>query len=92
MKTFKHPSTQKQKVFSQAQESVRKDVERAFGVIQARFAFVRSPAKLWNKDALAIIMKACIIMHNMIIDDERRDCNWRCEYENSETIPEIIRD
>ena len=28
----------------------------------------------------------------MIVEDERRDCNWRAEYDNSEPIPEIHRD
>lgn len=92
VKSVKNPRTQKEKVFSQAQEGARKDVERAFGILQARFAFIRNPAKLWNKEALAVIMKACILLHNMIVEDERRDCNWRAEYDNSEPVPEIHRD
>lgn len=50
---------------------MRKDVERAFGVLQARFATIRLEAKLWKRKDLNAIMKACIIMHNMIIEDER---------------------
>lgn len=53
------------------QESCRKDVERAFRVLQSRFAIVASPARFWEKDDLHDIMTACIIMHNMIIEDER---------------------
>ena len=41
---------------------------------------------------MAVIMKACIIMHNMIVEDERRDCNQRAEYDNSEPVPQIHRD
>jgi hypothetical protein len=52
------------------QEATRKDVERAFGVLQARFAIVRMPARYWKKEDLHQIMKACIILHNMIIEDE----------------------
>ncbi|RWR94628.1 putative nuclease HARBI1 [Cinnamomum micranthum f. kanehirae] len=47
------------------------DVERAFGVLQARFSIVRGPARFWDRQTLQHIMKACIIMHNMIIEDER---------------------
>ena len=38
------PQTHKQRFFTQHQESARKDVERAFGVHQARFAIIRKPA------------------------------------------------
>uniref|UniRef100_A0A0D3C914 DDE Tnp4 domain-containing protein n=1 Tax=Brassica oleracea var. oleracea TaxID=109376 RepID=A0A0D3C914_BRAOL len=52
-------------------DAVRKDVERAFGVLQARFAVVRNPSQLWDKEKIATIMRACIILHNMIVEDER---------------------
>ena len=53
------------------QESYRKDVEHAFGVLQSRFTIVAKPTHLWDKNVLDDIMKACIIMHNMIVEDER---------------------
>lgn len=81
VQTFKRPTNQKEKLFAQVQEGARKDVERAFGVLQLRFAFVHTPAKLWSKDKLSSIMHSCIIMHNMIVEDERRDCDWREEYD-----------
>ena len=52
-------------------EASRKDVEQAFGVLQARFAIVRGPARGWEQNQLWHIMIACVIMHNMIIEDER---------------------
>jgi hypothetical protein len=51
------------------QEAVQKDVERDFGVLQSRFAIVRGPARLWEQ-TLSDIMIACIIIHNMIVEDE----------------------
>eukprot|EP00258_Populus_trichocarpa_P042475 XP_024458494.1 uncharacterized protein LOC112327849 [Populus trichocarpa] len=60
----------KRKYFASKQESARKDVERAFGVLQSRFAIVRGPVRYWDEETLANIMKVCIIMHNMIIEDE----------------------
>ena len=39
--------------------------------MQSRFAIVRRPARFWDKEDLAKIMRACIILHNMIIEDER---------------------
>ena len=93
VKTFRNQNgiTQKQKLFCKYQEACRKDVERAFGVLQARFAFVREPCKLWNRASLPTIMKSCIIKHNMIIVDERRDCLWQNEYEHNDETPVIMR-
>ena len=47
-----------------------KDVERAFGVLKARFAIVHGPTRFLDEETLADIMKACIIMYNMVIEDE----------------------
>ncbi|KAF8408230.1 hypothetical protein HHK36_007375 [Tetracentron sinense] len=54
---------------SDSQESVRKDVERAFGVLQALFAIVREPSCFWDLSTLRDIMKAHIIMHTMIVEE-----------------------
>jgi len=70
VKTIPRPLGAKRKYFPSKQESARKDVERAFGVLQSRFAIVRGPVRYWDEETLANIMKACIIMHNMIIEDE----------------------
>uniref|UniRef100_A0A0D3DHW0 Myb-like domain-containing protein n=1 Tax=Brassica oleracea var. oleracea TaxID=109376 RepID=A0A0D3DHW0_BRAOL len=65
------PQGPKAVLFAQHQEAVRKDVERAFGVLQARFAIVKNPALFWDKAKIRKIMRACIILHNMIVEDER---------------------
>ncbi|KAJ0394786.1 hypothetical protein ATCC90586_007854 [Pythium insidiosum] len=70
MKTISHPSCQKTKLFAKKQESVRKDVERCFGVLQARFDIVNTPGRFWSVDVLRSIWKACVVMHNMIIEDD----------------------
>ena len=46
-------------------------MERAFGVLQARFAIISNPARLWKNGDLDTIMKACIIIHSMTVGDER---------------------
>jgi len=71
VKTIPKPLGNQRKYFAKAQEAVRKDVECAFGVLQSRFPIVRGPARFWDKETLREIMTACIIMHNMIIEDER---------------------
>ncbi|KAL0666183.1 hypothetical protein Bca4012_028887 [Brassica carinata] len=58
-------------LFAKHQESTRKDVERAFGVLQSRFAIVKNPGLLWDKEKLRKIMRTCVILHNMIVENER---------------------
>uniref|UniRef100_A0A0D3C1T8 DDE Tnp4 domain-containing protein n=1 Tax=Brassica oleracea var. oleracea TaxID=109376 RepID=A0A0D3C1T8_BRAOL len=54
------PQGPKARLFAQHQEAVRKDVERAFGVLQARFAIVKNPALFWDKVKIRKIMRAYI--------------------------------
>jgi len=69
VKTIPRPLGAKRKYFASKQEPARKDVEQAFGVLQSRFAIVRGPDRYWDEKTPVNIMKACIIMHNMIIVD-----------------------
>ncbi|XP_059629601.1 uncharacterized protein LOC132272472 [Cornus florida] len=71
IQTIAEPVGPKNCLFAKVQEVARKDVERAFGVLQARFAIVKVPARMWNPKDLARVMKICIILHNMIVEDER---------------------
>jgi hypothetical protein len=70
VKTISHPMEQKTQYFAMRQESERKEIERAFGVLQTRFAVIRGPAYGWDRRQLNNIMVTCIILHNMIVEDE----------------------
>nr|GEU98139.1 putative nuclease HARBI1 isoform X2 [Tanacetum cinerariifolium] len=52
------------------QESARKDVERAFGVLQGRWGLIQQPARAYEVNTLRRIMYAGIMMHNMILEDQ----------------------
>ncbi|KAI4979088.1 hypothetical protein ZWY2020_015841 [Hordeum vulgare] len=73
VKTISNPQGEKRKRFAQMQESARKDVEHAFGVLQSRWGMVRNPAMSWDERKLWEMMIACVIMHNIIVKDERED-------------------
>jgi hypothetical protein len=71
VRTISKPKIKKEAEFAKAQEACQKDIDRAFGALQARFAIVRGPACFWDKKSLKNIMKACVILHNMVIEDDR---------------------
>jgi hypothetical protein len=71
VKIVPHPTDMKKQYFTKVQESARKDIERAFGVLQARWGVIHGPAYGWDRQHLSDIMTGCIIMHNMIVEAER---------------------
>ncbi|CAO2189305.1 unnamed protein product [Urochloa humidicola] len=73
VKSVRHPMERKTQRFAAVQEGARKDIERTFGVLQARWAVIRGPAYGWKREQLSDIMTACIIMHNMIVEDEKSE-------------------
>jgi len=52
------------------QAATREDVECAFGVLQSPWEIVKNPWHQWELQTMNDIVMLCIIMHNMIIDDE----------------------
>jgi hypothetical protein len=71
VKTISKPATRKQKKFATMQEGKRKDIERAFGMLQARFHILTTPCRLWSRDLMYSVMKTCVILHNLILDYEK---------------------
>ncbi|XP_073138448.1 uncharacterized protein [Henckelia pumila] len=67
-----NPQGPKRQYFAVRQDSCIKDVERAFGtVLQSKWTIITGPTRFWSKLVLHDIMTTCIIMHNMIIEDEK---------------------
>lgn len=69
--TIPHPVEQKEVFFSKQQEAVRKDVERAFGVLVSRFHILSQPCRLHDREEAANVMRASIILHNMVVKSRR---------------------
>ncbi|KAL6272820.1 hypothetical protein ACE6H2_023512 [Prunus campanulata] len=70
VKSIPNPRSQKQKLFATHQEKYRKDVERCFGILQARWLIIQGAAHMLDEEVLRSIMMTCIILHNMIVEDE----------------------
>ncbi|XP_023764168.1 uncharacterized protein LOC111912652 [Lactuca sativa] len=56
--------------FKRRQEGALKDVERAFGVFKSNWHIVEHAARPYELNTLRYIMFACIIMHNMVVEDK----------------------
>jgi hypothetical protein len=68
------------------QESTGKDVERCFGILQSKFGIIANPCRLWSIEAMKDVMLACVILKNMIIEDERSEDDLEPLYEMDEDV------
>nr|XP_043626069.1 uncharacterized protein LOC122597555 [Erigeron canadensis] len=69
---YKYPTDPKEKKFKRLQESARKDVERAFGVLKQKWGILCRPFRQRSVKAIRNLVYTCVIMHNMIIQDDGR--------------------
>ncbi|GJV95125.1 ALP1-like protein isoform X1 [Tanacetum coccineum] len=77
VKSFSVARDEKSLKFKRVQEAARKDIERAFGVLQGRWGIIRQPARAYQINMLKKIMYCCIMLHNMILEDEGFEVNVR---------------
>nr|XP_043633566.1 uncharacterized protein LOC122604763 [Erigeron canadensis] len=69
VKSYSCPQDDKKKKFKQYQESARKDVERAFGSHQNQWHILTQPARARSVNRICRTMYACVILHNMVVED-----------------------
>ncbi|CAL8136879.1 unnamed protein product [Prunus armeniaca] len=79
VKTIPNPQSEKERRFASFQEGYRKDVERCFGILQARWAIIRGAARMLDEEVMQSIMMTCITLHNMIVED-------KCDYDAPEVF------
>ncbi|XP_071708030.1 uncharacterized protein [Rutidosis leptorrhynchoides] len=72
IKSFRNPIDPKQSKFKRYQESARKDIERAFEILQGRWTIVQHPARPYYIRKIRRIMLTCVILNNMITEDNDR--------------------
>lgn len=66
---IKEPIYEDEKRFTRWQESARKDIERAFGILQSHWQILARPMQFWHLEDIACQVSACLILHNMLISD-----------------------
>jgi Plant transposon protein len=75
------PVTAEEIAFSAWQESCRKDIERAFGVLQCRFQVMARPFHAMSLVKMSNTVSACLIMHNMAVSDRVMEGNVHAVYD-----------
>lgn len=78
--------SEKHKTFASMQEAARKDIERAFRVLQALWHIIREPARFTSLNDMKRILKTVVILHNMMVEEQ---CFAECE--DGEEIVEGIK-
>ncbi|GJZ03678.1 ALP1-like protein isoform X1 [Tanacetum coccineum] len=71
VKSFTVARDERNAIFKRRQKSARKDVERAFGVLQGRWHIIAQLVRAWTVNKLRRIMYTCIILHNMILKNQK---------------------
>ena len=93
VKGMKEPVTREEKKLTEAQESARKDVERGFGNLQAKFQAMAHPIQLMNLNKIANLCSCSLIMHNMCVSDRVMEGDVRACYNPAHDIePEVEED
>ncbi|CAO2141030.1 unnamed protein product [Urochloa humidicola] len=90
VKSISMPISEKDKLYAQEQEAKRKDIERAFGVLRRRWTVLKKPARLYDRGQLEKVVLACIILHNMIVEDEKREEDIEENLDLNETPSTVI--
>ena len=70
---YPNPTTRKQRIVNRLQEAMRKDVERLYGVLTARFYMLLRPSRFTSVLQMIKAVKAMAILHNMVVLERRGD-------------------
>lgn len=95
IKVIPLPQGLKVKLLTKRRESITKNVDKAFGVLQARFTIIYGPTRYIDKTDLDMIIKAFVILHNMIVEDECDLYDLAYDYDHVEdntAEPNVRRD
>jgi len=81
--TVQVPKDEKEAYFAAFQESLRKDIERAFGILVKRFGILKQPLRWWYHEDIKDLVDCCIILHNMLVEKNRS------KYANSSRLSRV---
>ena len=88
VKGIEMPISMKEKMYTSWQEAARKDIERSFGVFQAKWQVFDRPIHTMKLGRISTKMSCCLILHNMCVSD-RVMGDPRAVYDPSEAIEDL---
>ena len=92
VKGIKDPVTINEKEYTKWQESARKDVERAFGVLKQLQQFTCRPILGHNINSIGDRIWTAIIVHNMNVHDRIMEGDFTIHYKPTRMIEDVGRD
>ena len=87
---IKEPIDPTEKIFTAWQEGARKDIERAFGVLQAKYQFISRPMQLMDLESIANRVTCCLLLHNIGVADRVMENNYREQYNPINHVEELM--
>ena len=88
VKGIQMPLTDEEKRYTAWQEAARKDIERAFGVLQCRFQVMARPFLGHCLNKISRVVSSCLIMHNMCVSDRVMDGDVYARYNPANKVME----
>lgn len=89
VKAQPQPSTKAEKKFTKWQESARKDIERAFGVLQGKCQAVCRPITMMDTGRIQNMISCSLIVHNWCVSDRVMEGDVRARYNPMNTLESI---
>ena len=95
VKTIPTPLSKEDAYYKVRHEHVRKDIERAFGILVKKFHIIARPLRNWYLQDIKDILSVCIIIHNMTVEIRRdefvfRDLRVREDDEDDEDLHDDV--
>lgn len=73
LKTIAKPLDRRERLFAKSQEAFRKGAERVYAVLFSRWHILANPSRIWHTADMNLIVKSCVILHNMIVEARDKD-------------------
>jgi Plant transposon protein len=83
---IKSPIKERDRVYTKWQEAVRKDIERAFGVLQGKWQCLARPMHQISLEQIGMRMTCCLILHNMCVSDRVMEGDVRARYNPASSL------